>query len=402
MKKVLLITQYFYPENFKSNDIAFELKKKGYDVEVLTGIPNYPTGKYFSGYGLFKKRIQCIEGVKIYRCFLFPRGNGGAISLALNYVTFAFFASLWGLFLCLFKRYDCVFVHEPSPITQGIPGVVVSKLKRIPFYFWVLDLWPESLESAGGIKNKKVLNFFENVTKFIYNHSTKILISSRGFEKSILEKGDYKDKLVYFPNWGEDVFSSTNDYKIPNVPSGFKVMFAGNIGEAQDFDSLMEAAKYLKHESQIKFILLGDGRKRPFVEDFIAEHGLEDTVHWLGRHPIEAMPSFFAEADTMLVSLKDELIFNLTVPAKIQAYMAASKPIVAMLNGEGAAIIEEAQCGHAVNAGNSKALADLLQRMSRFKQDDLNRMGRNGNEYFNVNFSKSQCLENLCSILNQN
>lgn len=169
--RVLLVTQYFYPENFKSNDIAFELVKRGYDVTVLTGIPNYPTGRFFKGYGLFKNRIQSINGVKVKRSFLFSRGNGGGIRLALNYFSWAFFASIDALFLALFHKYDAILVHEPSPITQGFPALIVKKIQRIPLYFWVLDLWPESLTSAGGVTNQKVLSFFTSIVRLIYNSS---------------------------------------------------------------------------------------------------------------------------------------------------------------------------------------------------------------------------------------
>ena len=328
--RILIATQYFHPENFKSNDVAFELAKRGHIVTVLTNIPNYPQGKFYKGYGIFRRRIETVNGVKIYRTFVIPRGKGGGIMLALNYFSWAFIASVWAFFLAVFHRYDAIIVHETSPVTQGFPALVVKWMQRIPLYFWVLDLWPESLRAAGGINNKYVLGFFTKVTQFIYNHSTKILMSSEGFRKSIMEKGDYADKLIYFPNWAEDVFADASDYPIPSLPDGFRVMFAGNIGESQDFENVMQAALLLKDRKDIKFIFVGDGRRKPFVEEFIRQHSLEDTVFTPGRFPIEAMPTFFLHADAMLLSLKDDLIFNLIVPAKLQAYMSAGKPVVAM------------------------------------------------------------------------
>jgi glycosyltransferase involved in cell wall biosynthesis len=335
--KILIVTQYFYPENFKSNDLAFELQKRGHDVTVLTGIPNYPEGKIYDGYSVFKKRKQKINGVEIIRALLLPRGVGGGIRLFLNYFSWAFFASLKSIRLSYTKKFDAVIVHEPSPITQFYPALMVKRIQKTPVYFWVMDLWPESLEIAGGVKNKFVLNFFKRMVQKFYNESEKILITSKGFKKSILEKGDYDHKIEYFPNWAEDTISSGNlDYPIPVLPEGFKVMFAGNIGEAQDMESIMGAALKLKdRHSNIKFILIGDGRKMPFVQDFIKEHHLQETVYTLGRFPVEAMASFFSAADILLVSLKDDPIFNLTVPAKVQAYMSSGKPIMAMLNGEG-------------------------------------------------------------------
>ena len=259
--KILLISQHFYPEDFKCNDVAFELVRRGHEVTVLAGIPNYPLGKFFDGYGLFTKRVEMLNGVKVIRSAVVPRGKGGAIRLALNYFSFAFSASVRALFISVRHKYDIILVHETSPVTVGIPAVLVKKLVGIPLYFWVLDLWPESLSAAGGINNKYILGFFNGITKWIYRNSTRILISSKGFEQSILEKGDFTNKLVYFPNWADKVLLNKNEYPLTLLPEGFRVMFAGNMGEAQDFDHLMETACLLREEKDIHFLLqslLGD------------------------------------------------------------------------------------------------------------------------------------------------
>lgn len=397
--KILLVTQYFYPENFKSNDIAFELQKRGHTVTVITGIPNYPSGKYFKGYGIFKNRKETVNGVKIVRSFLTPRGNGSGIRLAANYLSWAFFASIRVIFHTLFNRYDVILGHEPSPITQGIPCVLAKKICKAPLYFWVLDLWPESLSSAGGVSNKRILNFFLKITRFVYNHSDKILISSRGFAASILEKGNYAEKLIYFPNWAEDIFNSGTTYRIPDLPGGFRIVYAGNIGEAQDMDNILQAAWLLKKEKEIKFIFVGEGRKKPFLESFIREHDLQNTVFLMGRYPLEAMPSFFSASDVMLLALKDEMIFNVTVPAKLQAYMAAKKPVAAMLNGEGASIISEAGCGFPVNAGDYKGLAEAIVKLKQMPAPERAALGENGRCYFEKNFSLSKCMNHLCEII---
>ena len=397
--KILLISQYFHPENFKCNDVAFELAKRGHEVTVLTDIPNYPGGKFYKGYGLFHKRKEYLNGVKIIRTWVIPRGNGGAIRLALNYFSFAFFASIRVFFMSLFHKYDAILVHETSPITVGIPAVLAKKMQRIPMLFWVLDLWPESLSAAGGITNKYILGFFTQMTKWIYNNSNRILISSKGFRKSILEKGNYEKKLVYFPNWADAALLNETSYQLPSIPNGFIVMFAGNIGEAQDFDHLMEAAHILKEEKDIHFVFVGDGRKRGWVEEYIKNNNLTNTVHWVGRHPLEAMPAFFNKANVMLVSLKDELIFNLTAPAKIQAYMSAGKPILAMMNGEGPRIIEEAKCGYSVAAGDAKELAKKIKYMHSLAHDELKNMGENGKAFCNMHFELQKCIDHLHSIL---
>ncbi|UWY28628.1 glycosyltransferase family 4 protein [Flavobacterium sp. TR2] len=398
--KILLVTQYFFPENFKSNDIAFELVKKGHEVTVLTGLPNYPEGKIHPDYGFFKKRNEIINGVKVIRTLLIPRGKGGGVRLFLNYFSWAFFASIRALSLAFRDKFDAILVHEPSPITQGFPAIVVKKIQRIPLYFWVLDLWPESLTSAGGINNKIVLSFFTKMVKYIYNSSDKILISSKGFKESILTKGDYEERLVYFPNWAEDsILNGDSDYVIPKLPSGFIVLFAGNIGVAQDVDSIIKSALVLKENLDIHFIFVGDGRSKKQLEDFVSENELSNTVHFLGRFPIEAMKTFFTKSDVLLVSLKDELIFNLTVPAKLQAYLCTQKPILGMLNGEGASIIKEANCGFSVNAGDHEALAKEIIKLSEMDKKERDLLGQNGFKYFEENFTMAKCINNLESIL---
>lgn len=397
--RVLLVTQYFYPENFKSNDVAFELARRGYDVTVLTGLPNYPGGKVFDGYGIFRKRKETINGVKVLRTLVVPRGKGGGVRLALNYMSWAFIASVWAFFMSLFNRYDAVIVHETSPITQGFPALAVKWMRRVPMYFWVLDLWPESLQAAGNINNRHVLGFFAWVAKLMYRNSEKILISSRGFRESILDKGDFEDKLVYFPNWAEDVFAASPDVPVPALPDGFKVMFAGNVGEAQDFDNVLRAAMLLKGTG-VMLIILGDGRKKAWADSFVAENGLEDVVFMMGRHPLETMPAFFSQADVLFLSLKNDYIFSLTAPAKLQAYMASGKPVLAMVDGEARNLIDDAECGLSCAAGDYKAFAQCVQNLKSMSDDERDEMGRKGLEYFDRNFRKDKCIDKLCTILN--
>ena len=398
--KVLLVTQYFYPENFKSNDIALELTKRGHEVTVLTGLPNYPQGKIHEDYGFFRKTKETYKGITVIRAWLIPRGKGGGVRLFLNYFSWAFFASIKAFFLAFNSKFDAIIVHEPSPVTQGFPAIVVKKIQKIPMYFWVLDLWPESLTSAGGITNKSILNLFTGIVKYVYNNSDKILISSRSFKKSIIAKGDYENKLIYFPNWAEDTISNgQSNYPIPELPKGFRVMFAGNIGVAQDMDSIMNAALILKNQVHIHFVIIGDGRSKESLENFIKENELKHTIHLLGRFPIEAMKTFFDAADALLVTLKDELVFNLTVPAKLQAYMCAKKPILGMLNGEGAQIIKDSNCGLVINAGNHAGLAQIILDLYNLSANERNSMSENGFSYYDENFTLKNCIDHLESIL---
>ena len=399
MQRILICTNHFYPETFRCNDVAFELTRLGYDVTVLTAIPDYPGGKFFDGYGFFRKRKETVRGVKVIRAFIIPRGQGGTIRLLLNYLSYFLSSLMVSIRLGLFGKFDRVLIHETSPVMIGVPAVMVKKLQKIPLCFWVLDLWPESLQAAGGVNNPWVLGMFRRMTTWIYRHSDKILMSSKGFESSILEKGDFASKLVYFPNWADKALEGHGSYQLPALPNGFIAMFAGNMGEAQDFDHIMSAAKLLKDERHIHFVFVGDGRKRPWVEAYRDKYGLQETVHWVGRHPVEAMPSFFEKADVMLMTLKDVSIFNLTAPAKLQAYMSASKPILAMMNGEGPRIVAEAECGRSVPAADAEALAKVLREMSQMDKTELAEMGLRGKAYQQAHFDLDKSISHLIEIL---
>lgn len=397
--KILIVTPHFYPENFKCNDMAFELRKRGHDVSVMTAIPDYPLGKFFEGYGVFKRRKEEIDGVKVHRSLIIPRGTGSSIRLVLNYLSYTFFASLKAVYFGLIKRYDAVIVHETSPVMVGLPAAIIKKMQKIPLLFWVLDLWPESLTAAGGITNNKVLQIFNNLTKWLYRNSDKILIGSKGYRKSINEKGDFDDKIFYFPNWVEDILSDAKDVDVPNLPEGLNVMIAGNMGDAQDIPHILESALELK-DHNINFIFVGDGRKRPLVEEFIKEHGLEKKVLCLGSFPLASMPSLFKKADILFFALKNSPIFSLTVPSRLQAYMSSGKPVVAMINGEGRDVIEEADCGWSIAAEDSHGLSELLKDITKMDSSILLKKGENGKNYSSKNYSFHTQIDYLEKLLN--
>lgn len=397
--KILFVCQYFYPEVFRGNDVAFHWAEQGHEVHVVSGIPNYPDGKFHKGYGLFKKRHEVVNGVKVTRLPIFPRGNN-KIMLMLNYFSYLLVAWVWMLFHAMFHKYDRVFVQQLSPVMMSAPGVLYKRLRKVPLYTWVLDLWPESLTAAGGINNKYVLAFFRHYVKSEYKHSDKILMSSRSFEKSILEYGDYKDKLIYYPQWsdgnnGEAVIPE----KAPVIPNGFKLMFAGAVGEAHGFECTMQAALLTKEHQDLKWIIVGDGRRLDWLKSFVKEHDLEETVFTLGRFPSETMPWFFKQADVMLVTLTDDPLFKLYAPAKISSYMAAAKPIVAVLNGEGAEVIKDADCGWSLPAGDAEGFAKLAVELSQMDKTMLEEKGQNALKYYNAHFVKEDCLKRLDDIM---
>jgi len=397
--KILFVCQYFYPEVFRGNDIAFHWAEEGHDVHVVCGVPNYPDGVFHKGYGWFKRRHEVVNGVKVTRLPIIPRGNN-KIMLMLNYFSYMFVAWVYMLFHAIFHKYDRVFVQQLSPVMMSAPGVLYKKLRHVPLYTWVLDLWPESLTAAGGINNKYVLGFFKHYVKKQYKHSDMIFTSSRSFEKSILEYGPYKDKIVYYPQWSDGNSGEiVKPDKAPAIPNGFKLMFAGAVGEAHGFECTMQAALQTKEHKDIKWVIVGDGRKLDWVRGFVNENGLEETVYTLGRFPAETMPWFFNQADVMLVTLSDDPLFKMYAPAKISSYMAAGKPIVAVLNGEGAEVINDADCGWTLPAGNAEGFAKLAVELSRKDASELAAKGANAAKYYNEHFVKEKCLRKLDELM---
>lgn len=397
--KILLVTQYFYPEEFKSNDIAFELVKRGHQVDALVGIPNYPEGKYYKGYGLLRKRCEIVNGVNVYRAFQTPRGKG-SWRLPFNYLSYVISGCVDVLFHFAWKKYDCVICHETSPIFQAYPGLLVSKLRKIPFYMWVLDIWPDAMRSGGGMKNEKIIAWADRRVKNIYKRCTKILISSKRFTESILPKGDFEDKIVYFPNWSEDMLALSSDYDIPQLPEGFKIMVAGNLGKSQNLDAVAEAMLKLRDVPEIKWIFVGDGSRKEWLDRFILKNGLEESAFSFGRFPFAAMPAFYKQADAMLVTLRAEFPhLGMVVPARLQSYMSAGRPVLAMIGPGGQDIIMEADCGYSVNAGDVNAFVKMIREKVLTDRTSFEAKGKNGRKYYEKNYRKGDCIDHLEEII---
>ena len=397
---ILVVTPHFYPENFRINDFAEEFVKRGHDITVLTAVPDYPDGKFHVGYGLFKRARESRNGVKIYRAPLIPRGSGSNVRLALNYISFVVGAIFTSLFL-LKNKLDIIFVFEPSPITVGIPAIFLKKIKKIPLCFWVLDLWPESVVSAGNLKSSFIPRILNPIVRYIYKHSDRILVSSNGFMNSIVDKGVRKDKIEFFPQWAEPIFKpiKSTKYLLGDIPeNSFKIMFAGNIGEAQDFPSILEAAKILKNITNIQWIILGGGRRESWVKTKIDEYGLEKCFHMLGSFPLEKMPEFYAHADAMLVSLKENYIFSITIPAKVQTYLACGKPVLAMINGEGGKVVLDANAGLVCPAERPDRLVGNILEMNKLGVEDISKMGKNARKYYEENFERSFLFKKIENI----
>lgn len=395
---ILIVTQYFYPEVFRINDLALELKNKGYTVTVLTGIPNYPKGVFFAGYGIFKKRHENYHGVNIIRVPLVPRGDGTKLRLILNYFSYAFFAMLMAPFVCR-KQYDAIFVFQLSPVTVGLPAMVLKKIKQVPILFWVQDLWPESLSAVGAIHSKRILAWIGALTKFIYKGCDRILVQSKAFTHPIEQMGVESTKISYFPNAAEDLYGKapTGDelWEREALPVGFRIVYAGNIGVAQSFETILDAAVLLKKWGDIHWVIIGDGRKRAWLIEQILVRELSNTVHLIEQKPIEQMPYYFGLADALLVSLKQDPVFSLTIPSKLQSYLAYGKPILAAIDGEAARIVQESGAGLVGVAENAKSLSENVLTLYNTDSKAREVMGRKGRSYFELHFERNMLFEKL-------
>lgn len=400
---ILVVSQYFWPENFRINDLVRELIARGHQVTVLTGRPNYPGGQVFPEFLRDPTSFACFEGAPVHRIPMLARASG-SLRLLLNYLSFVMGASLVGPWKLRGLRPDVIFVFEPSPVTVGLPAVLLGRLKRCPVVFWAQDLWPETLAAIGVVRHPRALALVAALVRFIYKRCTLVLGQSRSFLPSMARHCDDPEKVRYFPNWAEDVFQRLCDTpapEIPPAPGTFSVLFAGNVGDAQDFPAILNAAERLKHRRDIRWLIVGDGRRSAWVEEQVKERGLNERVLLLGRFPVERMPSFYAHADALLVSLKKDPTFSMTIPGKVQSYLLAGRPIVGMLDGEGADVIRRAEAGLVCQAGDGVALAAAIERFAELPLEERQRMGERGRAYASDEFDRQTLVSRLLVLLDE-
>lgn len=400
--RLLVVTQYFWPENFRINELVAGLVRRGHAVTVLTGLPNYPSGRFFEGYSWRGPWRDDYAGATVVRVPLLPRGGGGAMRLFLNYVSFVL-SGIWGALFRLRGSFDAIFVFETSPITVGIPAAVARRRFRAPVLFWVLDLWPDSLAATGAVRSRTLLAAVDRLVRWIYARCERVLVQSRAFVPEIVRHGVPPPRVLYFPNWVETEYQAVDigSTDRPPLPAGFRVMYAGNIGAAQDFPAILAAAETLKARADVYWLIVGDGRMGEWVRKEVRERGLESQVHFLGQQPSETMPYLFAAADALLVSLKREPIFALTIPGKLQSYLAGGRPILAMLDGEGARVVKEAGAGLVCPAGDAKALAAHVERMAALSRVEREQFGVNGRRYAETHFGRQRLFDQLEEWMNE-
>lgn len=401
--RILVVSQYFWPENFRINDLIKEWVERGHTVTVLTGLPNYPEGRVFDAYRKNPNAFMQYEGASVVRIPVLPRGNG-SVRLFLNYLSFVLSGIIFGAWKLKRLRFDVIFVYEPSPVTVGLPAVWLGKIKKTPVVFWALDLWPETLAAVGIVRSARVLGWVGHLVRYIYNRCTLVLGQSRGFLESIANYCNNKDKIRYFPSWAEDVFAYEHvepAAELVKLEGGFTVMFAGNVGEAQDMPAVLEAAELLRNNDFIRWTIVGDGRKFQWLQSEVLKRGLQGKVLLLGRYPMERMPSFHAHADALLVSLKRDPVFSITIPGKVQSSLMAGIPLLGMLDGEGAAIIQEARAGLTCPAGDSAGLAKAVLSLAALSSGERKQLGLNGRRYAQSEFGRTQLMDRLEGFLQE-
>ena len=398
--RVLIVSQYFWPETFRINEVSKSLVEKGVQVDVLTGKPNYPDGKIFESYRMGGCQREQYCGANISRVPLAPRGKNSKMRLAFNYLSFIVSGLVCGPWLKRGRKYNAIFVYGLSPLMQALPALFLGWLKRVPVVIWVQDLWPQSLSATGYVRNRFILRVVEQVVRFIYRHADLLLVQSRAFVEPVrtLASGT---PVKFYPNSVDGSFALPAMVKAPEVPGlqgGFSVMFAGNIGAAQGVEVIVEAATLLNEHKDIHFVVLGDGSCRQWMLHQVTDRKLTN-LHLPGRFPVETMPGFMQKASALLVTLADREIFSATVPNKVQAYLAAGRPIIACLPGEGARLVVEARAGVSVKAEDGKALAEAVLGLYKMSESALNEMGRNGRAYFYEHYDHGHLVDQLIDEL---
>jgi glycosyltransferase involved in cell wall biosynthesis len=397
--RILLVTQYYWPENFPINSLTSKLVERGLDITVLTGKPNYPDGNIFSGYQAGGTQIERHNNVTILRVPIVPRGDHFAVGLILNYLSFIVSALIWGTYLVRARKYDLVFVYAPSPLLQALPAIWLANIRRVPLVVWVQDLWPESLSATGFIQKKWLLNIVASIVRCIYKSCDCILVQSQAFISPVAKLTDDINKIYYYPNHYQPLSSGcsvTNraEELVKILRSHFCIVFAGNLGTAQGLEVIIGAARLLKSHTKIRIVLVGGGSRYSWLEQERDSHGLNNLI-LAGRFEESDMHAIFSAAEVLLVSLDPNPAFNQTIPSKIQAYLFAGRPILASLSGEGARIVVESGAGLCSESGDADALANNMLKIEGMTSLMRQQMGLSGRQYFDEHFSPSKLTDEL-------
>ena len=388
--KILVVSQYFYPENFRINDLCVEMVKRGHEVTVYTGIPNYPGGSFFSGYSYFKRRRDQWGAIKIIRSPLLPRKKG-SIHLILNYMSFALAASIKAKFI-KWDQYDVIYVFETSPITVALPAITIKKRLKVPMIMNVQDLWPDNVIAITGWKSPFILRPLTKMVQYIYSNCDLILAASNSFISKICSQGVDISKVKFWPQFS--TVQNSNQYHKLLPESSFHIIFTGNLGEAQGLELMIEAALLCRRHN-ITWHLVGDGRNKDNLKNLVSNYGLQNQVIFHGRKDECLIPEYLNGADAALLILKSNPIFDSTIPAKLQTYLACGIPVLACIEGESKKLIEQEHAGIACEEHSAECLAQQAIAMSALPKENLRLFAQNALECNKKYFDKSQLVTQL-------
>ncbi len=401
MKRILVVSQHFWPENFRINDICNGFLEHEIEVDVLCGLPNYPKGEYFSGYSYTKPRKENLNGINIFRAGEIRRKGNTSIRIFLNYISFPLFA-LFNLPRLKSRHYDAVFCYNTSPVYMMLPAIVYSKIKKVPLTTYVLDLWPENLYSVLPIKNKFLCSVLKSSSHYLYKKCDKLISLSDAMQDKVKLIAP-NAKHIVIPQYCEDFyFNETYDEDLKNKFKGkFNVLFAGNISPAQNLELLLYCAKRLKSENNnnIHFIIVGDGMSKDDLQNIIKKDETTDYFTFVGQKNPEEIPNYQSVADALFAALAKSDDLGLTVPAKITSYLAAAKPCLVAIDGEGANTVLKAKAGFVCSAGDENALYENLIKLANLSEIEREEMGKNAREYCALNFGRKQLLNNLINFI---
>lgn len=403
-KKVLVVCQHFWPESFRINDICDFLVEKDCDVEVLCGIPNYPTGKFFDGYSFFKNRKQTHNGVKIRRAFEIPRGSNTNFRIFINYISFPL-ASLFHIPRLLTKRYDKIFVFTYSPIIMATAGILVGKIKKTEITLYVLDLWPENLFSVLKIKSRILRSMARRISHWHYRQADKLLVLTETMKNKVAEISKLQeDKILTLPQACEKVYeTAVHDKELASkFKGGFNILFAGNISPAQSFETVISAAKILKKDglSDINWIIVGDGMSRKWLENEVEKASLKDSFYFEGLKRVEDIPRYTDFADVLMGCLVKSDLLEATIPAKVTSYIAAGRPMVMAIDGEARILINDTiKCGYAGPTEDSEALAINIKKVYHMSEHGRRKMGQRARDYHFKHLERNILLNKLYNFM---
>lgn len=398
---ILVESQFFYPEQMRINDICVALVARGHSVTVVTSIPNYPKGKFFDGYGFFRKRRETYQGISIIHLPVIPRGKG-FIGLSLNYLSFV----ISGWFFAHFtkEKADIVFMNMSSPMTQSLVGVWFAKRRKIPSAIYILDLWPESFEVITGISSPLVINPIGRMVDSIYRRTDKVLTSSRSFIDTIAQRGVIAEKLVFWPQYAEEFYQPLDRKALAQslLPPDTRLTltFTGNIGLAQGLDILIPVSLLLKEQGiPVRFVLIGDGSDKERLVGLVSKNKLEAYFLLIERQPASLIPDFLSLSDASLVILKKSAIFSKTIPAKVQSYLACGVPVLVSADGEVQQVIQEANAGFVADAEDAQGLFNAIVSFSKLSDTERSEMAKQAKLYSDTMFSKEKLIDQLENVL---